>query len=179
MTLAYWSETTVELYPEKEISVYCMGMFYNLKTWDFLNDTLKHSVSRIKKNGFQLVFLSWRGVWRIDSSRGLGTGRRRPPMEKEQGSVASSASVTIPSTTSASTGSNTISNSSSRQQAVPQISVYGGITDRQTVQVQRNQSQSVYCDCKSFKFALSSGAIYRPCAATTSIINEHEGLIHR
>ncbi|XP_077070745.1 polyhomeotic-like protein 2 isoform X2 [Siphateles boraxobius] len=52
-------------------------------------------------------------------------------MEKEQGSVASSASVTIPSTTSAST----ISNSSSRQQAVPQISVYGGITDRQTVQV--------------------------------------------
>ncbi|XP_048033420.1 polyhomeotic-like protein 2 isoform X2 [Megalobrama amblycephala] len=56
-------------------------------------------------------------------------------MEKEQGSVASSASVTIPSTTSASTGINTISNSSSRQQAVPQISVYGGITDRQTVQV--------------------------------------------
>ncbi|XDV45942.1 hypothetical protein PO909_013940 [Leuciscus waleckii] len=52
-------------------------------------------------------------------------------MEKEQGSMASSASVTIPSTTSAST----ISNSSGRQQAVPQISVYGGITDRQTVQV--------------------------------------------
>ncbi|XP_051735587.1 polyhomeotic-like protein 2 isoform X3 [Ctenopharyngodon idella] len=56
-------------------------------------------------------------------------------MEKEQGSVASSASVTNPSATLASTGSNTISNSSSRQQAVPQISVYGGITDRQTVQV--------------------------------------------
>ncbi|XP_016135631.1 polyhomeotic-like protein 2 isoform X1 [Sinocyclocheilus grahami] len=56
-------------------------------------------------------------------------------MEKEQGSVASSANVTIPSTTSASTGSNTTTNSSSRQQAVPQISVYGGITDRQTVQV--------------------------------------------
>ncbi|KAG1961745.1 polyhomeotic-like protein 2 isoform X2 [Pimephales promelas] len=52
-------------------------------------------------------------------------------MEKEQGSVASSASVTIPSTTSASI----VSNSSDRQQAVPQISVYGGITDRQTVQV--------------------------------------------
>ncbi|XP_051515961.1 polyhomeotic-like protein 2 isoform X2 [Myxocyprinus asiaticus] len=56
-------------------------------------------------------------------------------MEKEQGSVASSASVTIPSTTSASTGNNTISSSSNRQQAVPQISVYRGITDRQTVQV--------------------------------------------
>ncbi|XP_016361051.1 polyhomeotic-like protein 2 isoform X1 [Sinocyclocheilus anshuiensis] len=56
-------------------------------------------------------------------------------MEKEQGSVASSANVNIPSTTSASTGSNTTTNSSSRQQAVPQISVYGGITDRQTVQV--------------------------------------------
>ncbi|XP_051517238.1 polyhomeotic-like protein 2 isoform X3 [Myxocyprinus asiaticus] len=55
--------------------------------------------------------------------------------EKEQDSVAFSASVTIPSTTSASTGSNTISSSSNRQQAVPQISVYGGITDRQTVQV--------------------------------------------
>lgn len=140
------------------------------------------TVSRIK-NGFQLVFLSWRGVWTIDSSRGLGTGRRRPPMEKEQGSVASSASVTIPSTTSATTGSSTIANSSSRQQAVPQISVYGGITDRQTVQVQRNQSQSVYCDCKflhlPYKFALSFGAIYRLCAATTSIISEHEGLIHR
>ncbi|XP_056124111.1 polyhomeotic-like protein 2 isoform X2 [Rhinichthys klamathensis goyatoka] len=52
-------------------------------------------------------------------------------MEKEQGSVASSASVTIPSTTSAST----VSNSSGRQQPVPQISVYGGMTDRQTVQV--------------------------------------------
>ncbi|XP_051948115.1 polyhomeotic-like protein 2 isoform X2 [Xyrauchen texanus] len=57
------------------------------------------------------------------------------PMEKEQDSVAFSASVTIPSTTSASTGSNTISSCSNRQQAVPQISVYGGITDRQTVQV--------------------------------------------
>ncbi|XP_016404583.1 polyhomeotic-like protein 2 isoform X1 [Sinocyclocheilus rhinocerous] len=56
-------------------------------------------------------------------------------MEKEQGSVASSANGTIPSTTSASTGINTTTNSSSRQQAVPQISVYGGITDRQTVQV--------------------------------------------
>ncbi|KTF87494.1 hypothetical protein cypCar_00024683, partial [Cyprinus carpio] len=56
-------------------------------------------------------------------------------MEKEQGSVASSASVTTPSTTSASTGSNTTTNCSSRQQAVPQISVYGGITDRQAVQV--------------------------------------------
>ncbi|XP_051961723.1 polyhomeotic-like protein 2 isoform X2 [Xyrauchen texanus] len=56
-------------------------------------------------------------------------------MEKEQGSVASSASVTIPSTTSASTGNNTISSSSNRQQSVPQISVFGGITDRQTVQV--------------------------------------------
>ncbi|XP_067302393.1 polyhomeotic-like protein 2 isoform X3 [Pseudorasbora parva] len=56
-------------------------------------------------------------------------------MEKEQGSVASSASATLPSTTSASTGGSAISNSSSRQQAVPQISVYGGITDRQTVQV--------------------------------------------
>ncbi|RXN02730.1 polyhomeotic 2 isoform X1 [Labeo rohita] len=55
--------------------------------------------------------------------------------EKEQGNVASSASVTTPSTTSASTGSNTTTNPSSRQQAVPQISVYGGITDRQTVQV--------------------------------------------
>ncbi|XP_059383759.1 polyhomeotic-like protein 2 isoform X2 [Carassius carassius] len=55
--------------------------------------------------------------------------------EKEQGSVASSAYVTIPSTTSASTGNITTTNSSSRQQAVPQISVYGGITDRQTVQV--------------------------------------------
>ncbi|XP_026096933.1 polyhomeotic-like protein 2 isoform X2 [Carassius auratus] len=56
-------------------------------------------------------------------------------MEKERGSVASSASVTTPSTTSASTGSNTSTNCSSRQQAVPQISVYGGITDRQAVQV--------------------------------------------
>ncbi|XP_016340212.1 polyhomeotic-like protein 2 isoform X1 [Sinocyclocheilus anshuiensis] len=56
-------------------------------------------------------------------------------MEKEQGSVASSASDTTPSTTSASTSSNTTTNSSSRQQAMPQISVYGGITDRQTVQV--------------------------------------------
>ncbi|XP_016380089.1 polyhomeotic-like protein 2 isoform X2 [Sinocyclocheilus rhinocerous] len=56
-------------------------------------------------------------------------------MEKEQGTVASSASDTTPSTTSASTGSNTTTNSSSRQQAMPQISVYGGITDRQTVQV--------------------------------------------
>ncbi|XP_043080195.1 polyhomeotic-like protein 2 [Puntigrus tetrazona] len=56
-------------------------------------------------------------------------------MEKEQGSVAPSANVTIPSTTSASTGSSTTTNSCSRQQAVPQISVYGGITDRQTVQV--------------------------------------------
>ncbi|XP_056304985.1 polyhomeotic-like protein 2 isoform X2 [Danio aesculapii] len=57
--------------------------------------------------------------------------------EQEQGSVASSASVTIPSTTSVSTSTSagTISNSSSRQQAVPQISVYGGIADRQTVQV--------------------------------------------
>lgn len=62
-------------------------------------------------------------------------------MEKEQGSVASSANVTIPSTTSVSTGSNTTTNASSRQQAVPQISVYGGITDRQTVQVEIN-SQS-------------------------------------
>lgn len=94
------------------------------------------------KTGFQhcccSVFLSWRGEWRIDSSRGSNTGRRRLLMEKEQGSVASSASVTIPSTTSAST----ISNSSGRQQAVPQISVYGGITDRQTVQVERNLSHS-------------------------------------
>lgn len=59
--------------------------------------------------------------------------------EKEQGNVASSASVTTPSTTSASTGSNTTTNPSSRQQAVPQISVYGGITDRQTVQVEISQ----------------------------------------
>ncbi|XP_058620249.1 polyhomeotic-like protein 2 isoform X2 [Onychostoma macrolepis] len=57
-------------------------------------------------------------------------------MEKEeQGSMASSANATIPSTTSVSTGSNTTTNAFSRQQAVPQISVYGGITDRQTVQV--------------------------------------------
>ncbi|TRY96647.1 hypothetical protein DNTS_024261 [Danionella cerebrum] len=53
--------------------------------------------------------------------------------ENEQGSVASVASVSIPSNTSVSTGQT--SNSSSRQQVVPQISVYGGITDRQTVQV--------------------------------------------
>lgn len=123
------------------------------------------------KNGFQhcccSVFLSWRGEWRIDSSRGSDTGRRRLLMEKEQGSVASSASVTIPSTTSAST----ISNSSGRQQAVPQISVYGGITDRQTVQVERNLSHIH----NSHKFALSSGAIYRVCAATTYIINQPWG----
>nr|XP_055044136.1 polyhomeotic-like protein 2 isoform X2 [Misgurnus anguillicaudatus] len=54
-------------------------------------------------------------------------------MEKEQVSVASSASVT--STTSTSTGISTTSASSIRQQVLPQISLYGGITDRQTVQV--------------------------------------------
>lgn len=56
--------------------------------------------------------------------------------EKELGSVASSANVT--STTSVFTGSNTTANASSRQQAVPQIAVYGGITDRHTVQVEIN-----------------------------------------
>lgn len=90
-------------------------------------------------------------------------------MEKEQGSVASSASVTNPSATLASTGSNTISNSSSRQQAVPQISVYGGITDRQTVQVQRNQSQSVYCDCKSFIYPIN---LHYPLAPSTGYVQQ-------
>ncbi|XP_056589767.1 polyhomeotic-like protein 2 isoform X1 [Triplophysa dalaica] len=54
-------------------------------------------------------------------------------MEKEQGSVASGASVTTPSTTLNSISISTTS--SSRQQVLPQISIYGGITDRQTVQV--------------------------------------------
>lgn len=121
-----------------------------------------------------VVILSWKGVWRIDSSRGSGTGRRRPmEKEQEQVSVAFSASVTIPSTTSASTSTSagTISYSSSRQQAVPQISVYGGITDRQTVQVEVNLSQSnVSALLLPHKLALSSGAIYRPHAASTSFI---------
>ncbi len=105
--------------------------------------TVLLTVSSVKaSNDGHVAVLSFSaGVWRIDGNRGSGTGRRRPPMEKEQGSVASSANVTIPSTTSVSTGSNTTTNASSRQQAVPQISVYGGITDRQTVQVEIN-SQS-------------------------------------
>jgi len=95
-------------------------------------------------------------------------------MEKEQGSVASSASVTIPSTTSASI----VSNSSDRQQAVPQISVYGGITDRQTVQVERNLNdrQSIATSYSPYICVILWRHLQAMCS--NHIINQLEGLIH-
>ncbi|KAL0978519.1 hypothetical protein UPYG_G00171620 [Umbra pygmaea] len=60
--------------------------------------------------------------------RGEGT------MDSEQGPPASSSSTTA-STASSTSTSNITASSSTGRQAVPQISVYGGIPDRQTVQV--------------------------------------------
>ncbi|XP_030623593.1 polyhomeotic-like protein 2 [Chanos chanos] len=58
-------------------------------------------------------------------------------MEKEQGPLASSADASAPSNTitTTSTVSTTNSTTNNTRQTVPQISVYGGIPDRQTVQV--------------------------------------------
>ncbi|MFT7814145.1 polyhomeotic-like protein 2 isoform X1 [Arapaima gigas] len=57
-------------------------------------------------------------------------------MESEQGPPASSASSTgTTTTTAATTSSTTTTSSSTGRQTVPQISVYSGIPDRQTVQV--------------------------------------------
>ncbi|XP_056126589.1 polyhomeotic-like protein 2b isoform X2 [Rhinichthys klamathensis goyatoka] len=85
---------------------------------------------------------SLRRVWQR-GGRGSKVRHRGGTMEGEQSTPASSASSTMGTststtnstgTTSASTAS-TVSSTSSGRQAVPQISVYSGIPDRQTVQV--------------------------------------------
>ncbi|XP_067316415.1 polyhomeotic-like protein 2b isoform X2 [Pseudorasbora parva] len=85
---------------------------------------------------------SLRRVWQR-GGRGSKVRLRGGTMEGEQSTPASSASSTTGTststtnstgTTSASTAS-TVSSTSSGRQAVPQISVYSGIPDRQTVQV--------------------------------------------
>uniref|UniRef100_A0A8C2A4D4 Polyhomeotic homolog 2b (Drosophila) n=1 Tax=Cyprinus carpio TaxID=7962 RepID=A0A8C2A4D4_CYPCA len=89
------------------------------------------------------VSLSLRRVWQR-GGRGSKVKHRGGTMEGEQSTPASSASSSTGTntsttnstgTTSASTASIVISTSSSSRPAVPQISVYSGIPDRQTVQV--------------------------------------------
>ncbi|XP_026776823.3 polyhomeotic-like protein 2 isoform X1 [Pangasianodon hypophthalmus] len=89
------------------------------------------------------------GVVQRSSSRGSSPGGRRAAMERAQASVSSGSSAPAPSnpiitssSNSNSQGMTSVSSSvsssvsaSSRQQTLPQISVYGGIPDRQTVQV--------------------------------------------
>ncbi|TRY89356.1 hypothetical protein DNTS_015295 [Danionella cerebrum] len=87
-----------------------------------------------------------RRVWQR-GSRGSKVRHRGGTMEGEHSTPASSASSTTgtstspthstgtSSTSTASTSSSTTVSSSSSRQAVPQISVYSGIPDRQTVQV--------------------------------------------
>lgn len=91
------------------------------------------------------------GVGQRSSIRGSSPGGRRAAMEREQAFVSPGSSAPASSnpiiTSSASINSNSqgmtyvsssVSSSvsaSSRQQTLPQISVYGGIPDRQTVQV--------------------------------------------
>lgn len=90
------------------------------------------------------------GVGQRSSSRGSSPEACRVAMERAQASVSSGSSTPVPSNpiiTSSSSSNNSqgmtsvsssISSSvsaSTRQQTLPQISVYGGIPDRQTVQV--------------------------------------------
>ncbi|MCJ8741593.1 hypothetical protein PDJAM_G00072490 [Pangasius djambal] len=87
------------------------------------------------------------GVVQRSNSRGSSPGGRRAAMERAQASVSSGSSAPAPSNPIITSSSNSNSNSqgmtsvsssvsaSSRQQTLPQISVYGGIPDRQTVQV--------------------------------------------
>lgn len=101
--------------------------------------------------------LSLRRVWQR-GGRGSKVRHRGGTMEGEQSTPASSASSTTGTSTSttnstgttsastASTVNSTSSSTSSGRQAVPQISVYSGIPDRQTVQVRETtiwQNQSI------------------------------------
>lgn len=85
---------------------------------------------------YVLPFLSLRRVWQR-GGRGSKVKHRGGTMEGEHSAPASSASSSTGTSTSTtnSTSSSTAISTSSGRQGIPQISVYSGIPDRQTVQV--------------------------------------------
>uniref|UniRef100_A0A8D3A5K4 Polyhomeotic homolog 2b (Drosophila) n=1 Tax=Scophthalmus maximus TaxID=52904 RepID=A0A8D3A5K4_SCOMX len=112
----------------------------------------KHLPLGIKMVNGSLSFLSSRHRRAIQKSRGSKVRRAEGTMESEPGAPASAASGTGTATSSTSSSSATTtttaasssstsnttattSTASTRRQTVPQISVYSGIPDRQTVQV--------------------------------------------